>query len=643
MPNRCVRVTAELCCLAVFAAGTAHASPLAYITNSGDGTVSVIDTDTDTIATTVTSTSLFPAHVALNNAGTRAYITSLTSSPPSIRVLDTLTNTYITSVPVPVFAGTFFTNLIVSPTQPYAYLGTIPDQIYPLDLTTNALGAPITVPVSGGDEIRHVTASPDGATLYVSKAPSAEVSVIDVASGLETGTIPGGGLGSLVVDPAGSFVYGVNESLFGASNVIVKSSTGSNSVVDSEDFGVACTGLRALTIDSTGSMVYGSCIATSTVAAIDTATLAQTPIPVGLVPAGTSLTPDDAKLYVANDGDDTVSVIATASNTVVDTISVGDGPIAVGDFIGPDFVCGNGTLEPGEGCDDGNVLDGDGCSSSCYVVLDFVVSPVKPLRMTIPTGDSFATKTIKVKVRNNDTVARDVTMIAISPNCGSWFAEADFGAGISNPVTVEAGKAITGTVAVTAVANTVFQPNAEAPIRCTFTVTAYPTPAQFTLDSNASNDVAAFDVDVVDEGQIEMATMHETTISAIKPAKVKIKEGGASGSKKLKFKAGNADYLPAPEAAANHTVSVTALDGSCPVTTAGAATVSGGPTADVEGGATVKGEVTMTVPAAGMTSPNKKSPARCVATVTANGPAGDMAAENNTATVTIDVFDDNDF
>jgi YVTN family beta-propeller protein len=48
-----------------------------------------------------------------------------------------------------------------------------------------------------------------------------------------------------------------------------------------------------------------------------------------------AVTPDGNTVYVANLGDNTVSVIATASNTVVATIPVGNGPLAFGMFIQP--------------------------------------------------------------------------------------------------------------------------------------------------------------------------------------------------------------------------------------------------------------------------------------------------------------------
>ena len=47
------------------------------------------------------------------------------------------------------------------------------------------------------------------------------------------------------------------------------------------------------------------------------------------------MTPDGAFLYVANVGSNTVSVIATATNTVTATVPVGAFPVALGQFIGP--------------------------------------------------------------------------------------------------------------------------------------------------------------------------------------------------------------------------------------------------------------------------------------------------------------------
>ena len=68
---------------------------------------------------------------------------------------------------------------------------------------------------------------------------------------------------------------------------------------------------------------------------IDTATntVIGSPIPVGARPLGVAVTRDGSKVYTANSSDNTVSVIATATNTVTATIPVANEPQAFGIFI----------------------------------------------------------------------------------------------------------------------------------------------------------------------------------------------------------------------------------------------------------------------------------------------------------------------
>src|SRR6266566_5205754 len=59
---------------------------------------------------------------------------------------------------------------------------------------------------------------------------------------------------------------------------------------------------------------------TVSVIATATNTVVGSPIPVGSYPIGVAVTPDGSKVYVTNALDNTVSVIATATNTVTATI-----------------------------------------------------------------------------------------------------------------------------------------------------------------------------------------------------------------------------------------------------------------------------------------------------------------------------------
>src|SRR5262249_61632091 len=69
----------------------------------------------------------------------------------------------------------------------------------------------------------------------------------------------------------------------------------------------------------------------NTVSVIATAsnTVVGSPIPVGLAPLGVAVTPDRRKVFVANHASNTVSVIDTATNAVSATISIGPSPFGV--------------------------------------------------------------------------------------------------------------------------------------------------------------------------------------------------------------------------------------------------------------------------------------------------------------------------
>lgn len=77
-------------------------------------------------------------------------------------------------------------------------------------------------------------------------------------------------------------------------------------------------------------LAYATIYEQNKVIAIDTATnTIKATISVGNTPAGLAVSPDGARVFVANGNDGTVSVISTADNTVVKTISVGKGPVEV--------------------------------------------------------------------------------------------------------------------------------------------------------------------------------------------------------------------------------------------------------------------------------------------------------------------------
>jgi YVTN family beta-propeller protein len=70
----------------------------AYITNSGDNTVSVIDTSTNTVVATV-AVGANPRGVAVTPDGTKVYVTNFGDN--TVSVIGTISNAVIATIPAP--------------------------------------------------------------------------------------------------------------------------------------------------------------------------------------------------------------------------------------------------------------------------------------------------------------------------------------------------------------------------------------------------------------------------------------------------------------------------------------------------------------------------------------------------------------
>jgi YVTN family beta-propeller protein len=257
------------------------AASSAYITNQVSNTVSVIDTETNTVVATIMVGGA-PFGVAVNQDGTRAYVTNETSG--NVSVIDTATNTVVATVPV----GHLSDGVAVNPIIPRVYVTNFfENTLSVIDTATNTVVT--TLPVGTSPE--GVAVNPAGTRVYVANSFEGTVSVIDTATNtvVATVTVEGGPFG-VAVNSRGDRAYVTNE--FSPNHV---------SVIDT---------------------VTNTVVATVTV---------------GNFPSGVALNAFGTRAYVANPGDGTVSVIDTATNTVVATVTVGMSPVAFGVFIAQPF------------------------------------------------------------------------------------------------------------------------------------------------------------------------------------------------------------------------------------------------------------------------------------------------------------------
>jgi YVTN family beta-propeller protein len=293
--------------------------PLAYISNYGDNTVSVIDTSDNTVVATVPVGS-GPFGVAVNPDGTRAYVTNIGDN--TVSVIDTSDNTIVAMVSV----GTAPRGVAVKPDGTRVYVTNInSDTVSVIDASDNTVVATIPVP----SEPRGVAVKPDGTRAYVANYGSDMVSVIDTSDNTVVATIPGGDSPvGVAVNPDGTRAYVTN--IFGDTVSVID--TSDNTVVATIPVG---RGPFGVAVNPGGTRAYVANFLLTTVSVIDTSdnTVVAT-VPVGLNPLGVAVNPDGTRAYVANYESGNVSVIDTANNTVVATVPVGFLPAGPGKFIG---------------------------------------------------------------------------------------------------------------------------------------------------------------------------------------------------------------------------------------------------------------------------------------------------------------------
>ncbi len=305
----------------------------AYITNGADSSVSVINTQTNTVITTIPTPYPNPGAVVVSRDGSRAFITYFGNSNNNISVINAATNTIVNNIIFP-NGGSGGDGIDISPDGSklyYASTGTegIADTVFVINTASGSVIAGIPFSTQGG--VRGIVVSPDGSKAYV--ADNSDIVVINTTTNtiLTTINTAGNYLYGIAITPDGSTVYAT--AYFSEQLYILNTSTNAVS-------GTVSTGTESfplgVAVSPDGSKVYVSNVGLNNVAVINTSTntLVAT-VSTGQGPFGLSFTPDGSLLYVANQSSNNVSVINTSSNSVVDTVHVGQGPIAFGKFISP--------------------------------------------------------------------------------------------------------------------------------------------------------------------------------------------------------------------------------------------------------------------------------------------------------------------
>lgn len=303
----------------------------AYVANSGDGTVSVLDTVTKTVTQTIT-VGTTPTGVALTPDGTRAYVTNKGSN--NVSVIDAVTNTVIATVAV----GTGPVSAVVPAGGLSVYVANqTSNEISIMETITNRVTTTLSLPA--GAEPTGLTASPNGRLVFLTLRGSNQLVVINndplspafhtVVGIIGTGSRPSGVTFAAVT----SKVFVANSGGVGTVTVVDVDVTALKFNAKEEEVAVG-TGPFGIGAGPNCNFVHVVNSGSGSVSVIGaTSEETEATTTVGSAPQQISFTADGAFAFVTNSGTNDVSVLSvlgdTAVHPVVATIRVGSAPAGI--------------------------------------------------------------------------------------------------------------------------------------------------------------------------------------------------------------------------------------------------------------------------------------------------------------------------
>ena len=286
-----------------------------YVTNQLDNTASVIDGATHKVVATV-RVGVSPAQMAVSPDRKSVYIANTGSN--TVSVLNTDNDTIARTIALPPRSRPV--DVAANPNGRYLYTADGgSNRVSVLDTRAKRVVASVRV----GTQPLSVAVAPDGKTVYAANSGSGDVSVIDartnrVVRAIPTGRFPSG----VAVTPDGASLYVTNE-LSGVTVVNAGNGTVAARLREPSPFSVA--------ISPNGDRAYVTGLGPGRVTAIDTGTHRVSSTvsvgPYGTDPFTVRATGD--AVYVANQGANTLSVIDQSTFRATATIATGNSPYGI--------------------------------------------------------------------------------------------------------------------------------------------------------------------------------------------------------------------------------------------------------------------------------------------------------------------------
>lgn len=284
---------------------------------------------------------------------------------------------------------------------------------------------------------------------------------------------------------------------------------------------------------------------------------------------------------------------------------------------------------------------------------DAVILAVDPVALVITAGQNEVSRDVRFKVFNanllpaKDPVARPLQVSIDSNTCPPSMIGrgVDFdlrAVGEQDTATLSGGKSKKGRFQLHALSSDFTSLNATTSTRCTLLLNVAVASAG-NDDPTPLNNQVPVEVSIVDQNDTANPATHESSVSSLRPVRIKLGATTASVTKRLSVRLRNGDTSPSAEAPGHKLyAALNTGDSTCP---SGMVTVSG-TSSTVAGGDEISAEVTITAAPTSGTSANRRSPARCIAVLQAvTDEPGNVEPDtsNNETRLVVDLDDRHDY
>jgi YVTN family beta-propeller protein len=297
---------------------TASSGQLAFVSLSGNDTLSVINTQDNSIIKSGISVGSSPSDMAFSPNGERLYVNN--GGEASVSVIDTFSYLVIATIPV----GTYPRGIAVSKDGSRVYVSNNGSQTLSI-IDAGSLTVVKTIPLAAHPE--EIALSPDGHRLFIAATVPLSGLILDTTSETLTGSFDFNAGNGIAITPDGAHAYITN---WEGTVTVIDLAT----MLPIKTIPVGSTPHR-VTISSDGKHAYVANFGSNDVSVIDISsnTVVAT-IPVNSTPWAMDLVDDNSRLYVPTSSEG-IAVVDTATHAVVQQIPTGSAASSVAIFHGP--------------------------------------------------------------------------------------------------------------------------------------------------------------------------------------------------------------------------------------------------------------------------------------------------------------------